>query len=134
VRDAPYDRCGGAAVLSCPCLFGSGDDRAPGGMGATGVPGGSGGTGPTDLKGPIISQPVAGTRMVRLNNQQWEKHGSGSPASTRAAGTVQGLRFSPLVTAFDTNGGVLTVDSNNRDDFQSAAESIARRSRTIRSS
>jgi hypothetical protein len=81
---------------------------------------------PDDLKGPIISNPVAGSRMVRLNNQQWENTVQDLLHLPAPLGLSRAFVAAPLVTAFDTNGSVLTVDANNRLDFQTAAEAVAK--------
>jgi hypothetical protein len=108
----------------------SGNGGAPpnGGPG----PGGSGGSPnlpplPTDdPKGPIASNPVAGTRMFRLNNQQWENTVQDLLHLPTPLGLSKAFVAAPLVSAFDTNGAVLMVDSNNRLDFQTAAEAVAK--------
>ncbi len=118
-----------AALLFCTTLACTGQVGAPG----PGDPPGGPGPGPVtnppgDINGPIISMPVPGTsRMVRLNTQQWENTVRDLLRLPAPLGLSKDFVSAPLVTDFDTNGGVLTVDSNNRTDFQTAAEAIAKK-------
>jgi hypothetical protein len=109
---------------------GSGSGAAPPGGGPTNTSGSGGSSSlpplpADDVKGPIISNPVAGTRLVRLNNQQWENTVQDLLRLSAPLGLSQAFVAAPLISTFDTNGGVLTVDSNNRLDFQTAAEAVA---------
>jgi hypothetical protein len=75
----------------------------------------------------MASNPVGGgSRMVRLNNQQWENTVQDLLHLPAPLGLSKAFVAAPLVTAFDTNGAVLTVDPNNRLDFQTAAEAVAK--------
>lgn len=118
------------AVLT-GCSGSVGDGRGPAG-GGPGTTTGSGGSTmlpplpPDNPSGPIMSNPVAGTRLARLNNQQWENTVQDLLRLPAPLGLSKAFVAAPLITTFDTNGGVLGVDSNNRLDFQTAAETIAK--------
>jgi hypothetical protein len=81
---------------------------------------------PGDPNRPIESAPAPSSRMVRLTNQQWENTVTDLLRLAAPLGLSKSFVAAPLLTAFDTNGGVLAVDSNNREDFQTAAEAIAK--------
>jgi hypothetical protein len=78
-----------------------------------------------DPKALIVSNPAPGSRMVRLTNQQWENTVQDLLRLAAPLGLSKAFVAAPLITTFDTNGGVLTVDSDNRLDFQTAAEAVA---------
>ncbi|HEY2900870.1 MAG TPA: DUF1592 domain-containing protein [Polyangia bacterium] len=113
--------CSGSIGGSGPA--GGGPSNTGGGKGNGG---GSTSVPSNDTKGPILSTPAASTRMARLNNQQWENTVQDLLRLPAPLGLSKSFVAEPLITAFDTNGGVLTVDSNNRLDFQTAAEAIAK--------
>jgi hypothetical protein len=116
-------------MAACSGSISGGGTAPPGGGGSNNPGGGNGGSTPLPVDnptGPIASNPVASTRMVRLNNQQWENTVQDLLHLPAPLGLSKAFVAAPLVTAFDTNGGVLTVDSNNRLDFQTAAEAVAK--------
>lgn len=125
--------CLAAPLLLVAC---SGEVSPGGGQGGVGAGSGTGtGTGGAgmppgtaqDPKGPIVSRPVASSRMVRLNNQQWENTVRDVLRLPTPLGLSKDFVAQPLETGFDTNGAVLTVDPNSRDDFQTAAEAVAKK-------
>ncbi len=112
--------------MACSGAISGGPAGPGGGPSNTGGNGGSNPLPADDGKGPIISNPAPSSRLVRLNNQQWENTVQDLLRLPAPLGLSGAFVAPPLVSAFDTNGGALTVDVNNRLDFQTAAEAVAK--------
>jgi Protein of unknown function (DUF1592)/Protein of unknown function (DUF1588)/Protein of unknown function (DUF1595)/Protein of unknown function (DUF1587)/Protein of unknown function (DUF1585) len=135
--------------LSCTGQVGGGGGGAtgpgasnPNVPGSTGTPSGSGATGggavgggaassgggvPISVTGPIVSTPSANSRFVRLNHQQWENTVRDLLHLTAPVGLSSAFVAEPLRSAFDTNGGILTVTPDLWSDYQTAAEALAKK-------
>lgn len=118
------------AVAACT---GSVGDAEPGSGPGTGPGAGPGSSGPvtkpgdipiTDM-GPITSVPGDSTRLPRLTHQQWENSVRDLLRLPAVSGLSTTFVAEPLQSAFDNNGSVLSVSQDLREDYQSAAESLA---------
>jgi hypothetical protein len=122
-------------VLSCSGEIGGGagsDGVGPGGTGA-----GSGGGGATTggggggaaagggAIGPLASRPGPTTRFVRLNHQQWENTVRDLLRLPAPIGLSATFVAEPLRSTFETNGSLLNVSADLREDYQSGAEAVA---------
>jgi hypothetical protein len=118
------------------------DQGAAGGPGATGAAGMAGPSGaagtmampgmsglPMDVpvSGPITSAPGASSRFSRLNHAQWENTVRDLLHLPAPSGLSATFIAEPLRSAFDTNGGILSVSTDQWGDYQRAAESLAQR-------
>ena len=105
---------------------GSTGGMTPGdGVGASG--GGTNIPKPADtspFSGPIVSVPATSTRFVRLNHLQYENTVRDVLRLSQPLGLADAFIAEPLLTNFDTNGSVLTVPSDLRLDYQTAAETL----------
>ena len=114
-----------------PGGFDPGNPQTPGSPGAPGSPvtPGSPGTpgGPPSASGPIASAPGASSRFSRLNHQQWENTVRDLLRLPAPAGLSGAFVAEPLRSSFDTNGGILTVAPDLWSDYQTAAESLAKK-------
>ncbi len=96
-------------------------------------PTGGGVTGQPDLPrpplgtfaGPIVSQPSASSRFVRLNQTQWENSVRDALKLAQPLGLSKAFVAEPLRSTFDTNGSLLSVSADTFRDYQIAAESLA---------
>jgi hypothetical protein len=75
--------------------------------------------------GPILSQPTAGSRFVRLNHKQWENTVRDALELDQRPGLSSKFVAEPLRSTFDTNGSLLSVSADTFRDYQNAAESLA---------
>jgi hypothetical protein len=101
---------------------------APGMPGAPSTPGSPGVPGvPGAPLGPIVSAPGPSSRLSRLNHQQWENTVRDLLRLTTPAGLSGAFVAEPLRSSFDTNGGILSVAPDLWSDYQTAAETLARR-------
>jgi hypothetical protein len=118
------------------------DQGAAGGPGATGAagmagPSGAAGTMATPgmsglpmevpVSGPITSAPGTSSRFSRLNHAQWENTVRDLLHLPAPSGLSATFIAEPLRSAFDTNGGILSVSTDQWGDYQRAAESLAQR-------
>jgi Protein of unknown function (DUF1592)/Protein of unknown function (DUF1588)/Protein of unknown function (DUF1595)/Protein of unknown function (DUF1587)/Protein of unknown function (DUF1585) len=120
------------AVLAVACTgeIGSGRDTrsGPGTVGsATGATGPGGGAPSIQITntGPIISKPGATSRVVRMNHQQWENTVRDLFEMPMPLGLSSSFVAEPLLSAFDTNGSLLSVGADLWLDYQTAAETVA---------
>lgn len=80
---------------------------------------------PQSFAGPIVSNPSASTRFVRLNHAQWENSVKDAIKAAAPLGLSASFVAEPLRSTFDTNGSVLSVSADSFRDYQIAAESLA---------
>lgn len=120
------------ALLACNSVGGGG--AAPGGagpgLGQAGPSAGSGGT--TQPPATMGMPPAAGvlaptSRAMRLSNAQWENTVQDLFRLPAPLGLSASFVADPLIGAFDTYGGVLVVDANRFQDYQTAAETVAQK-------
>jgi hypothetical protein len=110
------------------------DPRTPGAPTTPGTPGapttpgapGSPAT-PGAPLGPILSAPGPSSRLSRLNHQQWENTVRDLLRLTTPANLSGTFVAEPLRSSFDTNGGILSVAPDLWSDYQTAAETLARK-------
>jgi hypothetical protein len=124
-------RSASVLLLAAGCqgeLLGPTDAGAPGGASGNG----SGGSTtqpdlprPQSFAGPIVSNPSASTRFVRLNHAQWENSVKDAIKAAAPLGLAASFVAEPLRSTFDTNGSVLSVSADAFRDYQIAAESLA---------
>jgi len=98
-----------------------------GGAGTTGMPGVSGVPMDVPVTGPITSTPSTSSRFARLNHAQWENTVRDLLRLPAPSGLSSTFIAEPLRSAFDTNGGVLTVEEDLWGDYQRAAETLAQK-------
>jgi hypothetical protein len=96
------------------------------------VPGGQAGAGAVvprppagSFRGPIVSQPSASSRFVRLSHRQWENSVRDALRLPSPLGLSSAFVAEPLRGTFDTNGSILSVSSDLFGDYQTAAEALA---------
>jgi hypothetical protein len=77
------------------------------------------------FEGPIVSAPAVSSRFVRLNQTQWENTVRDALKLTEKSGLSKAFVAEPLRSTFDTNGSLLSVSSDNFQDYQLAAEALA---------
>ncbi len=101
----------------------------PGGAGSgAGTPGSGAATGPAGSgmgTGPVVIQPAASSRFVRLNHQQWENSVRDALRLTAPVGLSKTFVAEPLLSTFDNNGSVLSVSADLWHDYENAAEAVA---------
>ena len=64
---------------------------------------------------------------MRLSNAQWENTVQDLFRLPAPLGLSASFVADPLIGAFDTYGGVLVVDANRFQDYQTAAETVAQK-------
>jgi hypothetical protein len=115
--------------LTLASCMGSVGDSGPGTGTMTGTGGGTGN--PVDIPvtptGPIVSVPTASTRFNRLTHQQWENTTRDLLHLPAVSGMSATFVAEPLQSAFSNNGSVLTVAQDLREDYQVAAEGLAKK-------
>jgi hypothetical protein len=79
------------------------------------------------VTGPIASAPGLSSRFSRLNHAQWENTVRDLLRLPTPSGLSSTFIAEPLRSAFDTNGGILSVSKDQWGDYQSAAESLAQK-------
>jgi hypothetical protein len=91
------------------------------------MPGMSGVPMEVPVTGPITSAPNASSRFSRLNHAQWENTVRDLFHLPAPSGLSATFIAEPLRSAFDTNGGILSVSQDQWGDYQRAAESLAQK-------
>jgi Protein of unknown function (DUF1592)/Protein of unknown function (DUF1588)/Protein of unknown function (DUF1595)/Protein of unknown function (DUF1587)/Protein of unknown function (DUF1585) len=113
-------------VAACTSSVGS-PGAASGGSAA--ASGGGGGTTSVDPAAGAPSGPgalSATSRAMRLSNAQWEATIQDLFRLPAPLGLSSSFVADPSLGAFDTYGGQLLVDSNRWQDYQTAAETVAK--------
>jgi hypothetical protein len=116
--------------------WGSGAPSSQPGQGPASGPGASPGSqpGPGNVvprppagrfRGPIVSQPSASSRFVRLSHRQWENTVRDALRLSALPGLSSAFVAEPLRGTFDTNGSILSVSPDLFGDYQTAAEALA---------
>jgi hypothetical protein len=117
-------------LVGCSGAVGNGTGPSGGGGTGTGPTGGSGGTPggkPSDVSGPIVGLPAPSSRLVRLNSKQWENTVKDLLHLSAPLGYSSNFVTEPLQTSFDTNGSVLTIESNQWSGYKRAALDVAKK-------
>jgi hypothetical protein len=111
---------GSLGLIAC----GDGGSRPDDAHGAGGGPG-TAGTMPD--AGAGMPMGPATSRAMRLSNAQWESTVQALFRLSQPLGVAASFVSDPQVGTFDTYGGALVVDSNRFEDYQTAAEIVAKR-------
>src|SRR5258706_5415967 len=117
----------GIPALLAACTS-SGSNPGLAGGGSTSV--GTGGTSVVEPTGGAPSGPgavPATSRAMRLSNSQWEATVQALLRLPTPLGLSSSFVADPSLGAFDTYGGQLLVDANRWQDYQSAAENLAKK-------
>src|SRR6185436_10099470 len=124
--------CLAVALLSFACTgeIGTGSDTRsrPGSTGSNKGPAGTSNGAPAIAitnTGPIVSRPGTTSRVVRMNHQQWENTVRDLFELPMPLGLSSSFVAEPLLSAFDTNGSLLSVGADLWLDYQTAAETVA---------
>jgi hypothetical protein len=98
-------------------------------IGPNGMPVGPNGGNPVGPNGvpigPLVSKPAPTTRFVRLNHQQWENTVKDLLRLPAPLGLSSTFVAEPLRSTFETNGSLLSVSADLREDYQTASEAVA---------
>lgn len=122
----PSDQGPGAAGVQG--MTGAAGMTAPSGAAGTmAMPGMSGVPMEVPVTGPITSAPGSSSRFARLNHAQWENTTRDLLHLPAPSGLSATFIAEPLRSAFDTNGGILSVSTDQWGDYQRAAETLAQR-------
>jgi hypothetical protein len=122
-----------ALLLSCSGqvggLFstGPGTPGAPGGIGSPGTPGNPSGPGtpPTEEFGP--EKPAPSSRAPRLSHEEFENTVQDLLGESAPIGITTDFVKDPSSTLFNNNSGEFAIVGNQWNDYQTAAEEIAKR-------
>ncbi|HEY0710394.1 MAG TPA: DUF1592 domain-containing protein [Polyangia bacterium] len=79
---------------------------------------------PVNALAPFDSAPSTSSRFLRLNHTQWENTVR-ELLKLPSSGVSERFITEPRRSAFDTNGGVLTVSQDLWTDYRGAAETLA---------
>src|SRR5262249_30410472 len=115
-------------LFACSGVGSIGDRGSGGQPGSTTGTTGAGGSGPSmmpDGGGPMTTG-LAASRALRLSNTQWESTIQDLFHLSQPLGLSNAFVADPQIGSFDTYGGVLVVDANRFEDYQTAAEAVAK--------
>jgi hypothetical protein len=77
------------------------------------------------FKGPVVANPSATSRFIRMNHEQWENTVRDVLRLAAPLGLSNAFVAEPLRGTFDTNATFLTVDADLWQDYQTASETAA---------
>ena len=124
--EEPGDReAGNLSGIGAPAIGGRGPGAKPGSTSEAGANGAVPRPPAGTFRGPIISQPSASSRFVRLNHRSGKTPCAMCCGSTSPLGLSSAFVAEPLRGTFDTNGSILSVSARSLRDYQSAAETLA---------